>query len=208
MIWIKSALEYIVYIQVVFVVRFNQIKMNISHAIQNHVCSIANELSRPIGRDCSDACVSMFLFLLYYFNGVCARTCCAEQQRRKKNSSGIIYISQIYSSWELSRCIIIKIVRSRCMNHKFSRWIRARKHAFNSCSICALFSVRKPFVFAAIRLCVRISSLDVQLHYLWKYQRFDAIQCLIGFELVVSSNAGLVFLYGDYHINGVFLIFL
>lgn len=70
------------------------------------------------------------------------------------------------------------------------------------------FSVRKPFVFAAIRLCVRISSLDVQLHYLWKYQRFDAIQCLIDFELVVSSNAGLVFLYGDYHINGVFLIFL
>lgn len=70
------------------------------------------------------------------------------------------------------------------------------------------FSVRKPFVFAAIRLCVRISSLDVQLHYLWKYQRFDATQCLIDFELVVSLNAGLVFLYGDYHINGVFLIFL
>lgn len=195
MIWIKSALEYIVYIQVVFVVRFNQIKMNISHAIQNHVCSIANELSRPIGRDCSDACVSMFLFLLYYFNGVCARTCCAEQQRRKKNSSGIIYISQIYSSWELSRCIIIKIVRSRCMNHKFSRRIRARKHAFNSCSICALFFGSKTVCFCCDSfVCANFftrcsASLFVEIPKVWRHSMFDwlwacgIIECWARFSL-------------------------
>lgn len=100
-----------------------------------------------------------------------------------------------YSSWELSRCIIIKIVRSRCMNHKFSRWIRARKHAFNSCSICALFFGSKTVCFCCDSfVCANFftrcsASLFVEIPKVWRHSMFDwlwacgIIECWARFSL-------------------------